>query len=36
MYIITELSTILHQLEHVSYETAGYWHVLVLLNKKMF
>ena len=34
MYIITELSTILHRLEHVSYETVGYLHVL--LNKKMF
>ena len=34
MYIITELSTILLQLEHVSYETVGYLHVL--LNKKMF
>ena len=32
MYIITELSTILHQLEHVSYETVAYLHVL--LNKK--
>ena len=31
MYIITELSTVLHQLEHVSYETVGYLHVL--LNK---
>ena len=29
MYIITELSTILQQLEHVSYETAGYLHVLL-------
>ena len=34
MYIITELSTILHQIEHVCYETVGYLHVL--LNKKMF
>ena len=34
MYIITELSTILHQLEHVSYETVGYLHVL--LNREMF
>ena len=34
MYIITELSTILHQLEHVFCEAVGYLHVL--LNKKMF
>ena len=34
MYIIPELSTILHQIEHVFYETVGYLHVLV--NKKMF
>ena len=34
MYIITELSAILHQLEHVSYENGGYLHVL--LNEKMF
>ena len=33
MYIITELSTILHQLEHVFYETVGYLHVL--LNKNV-
>ena len=30
MYIITELSTILHQIEHVSYETVGYLHENVL------
>ena len=34
MYITTELSTLLDQIEHVSYKTVGYLHVL--LNKKMF
>ena len=36
MYIIIELSTILHQLEHVSYETVGYLHVLLFFKSHYY